>query len=105
MMFKAGLHYENKKDKHTVYCGKMSLLSILFILFTFLFFTMQTLKDIDKLSASSSLYDILVIKVFAFALFEAIIYYGQEMLMFHPTNSKESNTYKRERRLATSLKT
>ncbi|MCI8408364.1 MAG: alpha/beta hydrolase [Lachnospiraceae bacterium] len=123
---------------------KILLLSILFILLSFLFSTMQTLKNVDNLSASSfSLYDILFIKVlfysileilacigyaivsrkmrknnqittlhkfgnmvrkrvpqtiaiillFAFALFAAIIYYGQEMLMFYPTNSKESNTY------------
>lgn len=36
---------------------------------------------------------IAIILFFAFALFAAIIYYGQEMLMFYPTNSKESNTY------------
>ncbi|MBD5088947.1 MAG: hypothetical protein HDT30_09095 [Clostridiales bacterium] len=123
---------------------KILLFSILFIAFIFLFSAMQTLKNVDSLSASSfSLYDILFIKAFfygileilacigyvivsrkmrknnqrtilhklgnkvkkripqtiaivltlALAIFVAVIYYGQEMIMFYPTNSKESNTY------------
>lgn len=36
---------------------------------------------------------IAIILILALAIFAAVIYYGQEMLMFYPTNSKESNTY------------
>lgn len=36
---------------------------------------------------------IVIVLTLALAIFVAVIYYGQEMLMFYPTNSKESNTY------------